>query len=341
LDVRGRRVASGLSRIASGGPQKAPGYRDAKRKALLLGLTLLPLAGAAALALTVVAPHSAQKPLAFTPPILGAPPPNSFVLAREAGDLAVALAVQPRRSTATLVATVLGRDGSGLSGLDVTFALRTATGAHARGTGRGCGPGCYEATLTGIAGRPAAATVQLSGEDLNESSTFALPKAWPPAPATELVQRATAAYRRLRTLVIHERLASDVTHALTTVYRAAAPNRLRLTSSTGTQAIIIGSRRWDRTPGQPWRESQQSPIRSVIPFWVTTPVNPYLLGSDTVAGRAVWVVSFVTPQVPAWFTAWIDKKTHRTLELRMTAAAHFMHHRYGPFNAPLRISPPR
>jgi hypothetical protein len=55
----------------------------------------------------------------------------------------------------------------------------------------------------------------------------------------------------------------------------------------------------------------------------------------------VWVVSFVTPQVPAWFTIWIDKRTYRTLELRMIAAAHFMHHLYGPFNAPLAISPPR
>ena len=55
----------------------------------------------------------------------------------------------------------------------------------------------------------------------------------------------------------------------------------------------------------------------------------------------MWVVSFVTPQVPAWFTIWIDKQTHRTLELRMIAAAHFMLHRYAPFNAPLTISPPR
>jgi hypothetical protein len=69
-------------------------------------------------------------------------------------------------------------------------------------------------------------------------------------------------------------------------------------------------------------------------------VDPYLLGSESVGGHAVWVVSFVTPQVPAWFTIWIDKKTHRTLELRMTAAGQFMHHRYSPFNAPLTINPP-
>jgi hypothetical protein len=312
-----------------------------KRRRLILGLALLAVASVAALALTVVSRPSAQKPVAFTPPVVGAPPPHSLVLAREAGDLAVALAVQPRRSTATLVATVLGPDGSGLSGLDATLALKTATGERPSGAGRDCGPGCYEATLTGIAGRPTAATVELSGHGRRASAMFALPQAWPPPPAARLVQQATAAYRRLRTLVIHERLASDATHALTTVYRAAAPDRLHLASSDGIQAIIIANRRWDKTPGQPWRESPQSPIRSVLPFWVTTPVNPHLLGSDTVAARAVWVVSFVTPRVPAWFTIWIDKKTHHTLELRMTAAAHFMHHRYGPFNTPLTISPPR
>jgi hypothetical protein len=312
-----------------------------QRRGLIPGLALLALASAAALVLTVVSRHQAENPVAFTPPIVGAPPPNSLVLAREAGDLAVALAVQPRRSAATLVATVLGPDGSGLSGLDTTLTLETATGARPSGVGRDCGPGCYEATLTGITGRPTTATVELSGQDRHASATFALPKAWPPPPAGKLVRQATAAYRRLRTLVIHERLASDAAHVLTTVYRAAAPNRLHLTSSNGTQAIIIGNRRWDKTPGQPWRESPQSPIRSVLPFWVTTPVNPHLLGSDTVAGRAVWVVSFVTPQVPAWFTIWIDKQTHRTLELRMIAAAHFMHHRYGPFNASVTIRPPR
>jgi hypothetical protein len=312
-----------------------------KRTALILGLALVAAAGTAALALGVVAPHSRQKPLAFRPPIVGAPPPGSLVLAREAGDLAVALAVQPGRSTGTLVATVLGPDGPGLSGLRVTLALEAANGARTSGVGSDCGPGCYEATLVGVGSHPTAAVVRLSGRGRRASATFALPKAWPPPPAGRLVRRATAAYRHLRTLVTHERLASDPAHTLTTVYRAVAPDRLRLTSSSGAQAIIVGDRRWDRTPGRPWRTSSQEPIRSVIPWWVTTPVEPHLLGGGRVAGRPVWVVSFVTPQVPAWFTIWIDKRTHRTLELRMTAAAHFMHHRYGPFDAPLTVSPPR
>ena len=34
-------------------------------------------------------------------------------------------------------------------------------------------------------------------------------------------------------------------------------------------------------------------------------------------------------------------QSHRPLELNMTAAAHFMHHRYTNFNQPMRIVAPR
>jgi len=51
-------------------------------------------------------------------------------------------------------------------------------------------------------------------------------------------------------------------------------------------------------------------------------------------------VSFVNPSTPAWFTVAIDRATYRPLRLRMTAAAHFMTHRYLEFNRPLAIEPP-
>ena len=65
-----------------------------------------------------------------------------------------------------------------------------------------------------------------------------------------------------------------------------------------------------------------------------------MLGSETVAGTHVWDVSFFDPSTPAWFEARIDKATGRTLLLDMTAVAHFMHHVYGPFDAPIRLQPP-
>jgi hypothetical protein len=51
-------------------------------------------------------------------------------------------------------------------------------------------------------------------------------------------------------------------------------------------------------------------------------------------------VSFLDPGTPAWFTAWVDKSSYRTLRLEMVAAAHFMHDRDVSFNAPIRIEPP-
>jgi hypothetical protein len=54
----------------------------------------------------------------------------------------------------------------------------------------------------------------------------------------------------------------------------------------------------------------------------------------------VWVVSFLDPSTPSWFTAWIDRESYRTLRLDMVATAHFMHDRAGPFNAPVRVEPP-
>jgi hypothetical protein len=57
-------------------------------------------------------------------------------------------------------------------------------------------------------------------------------------------------------------------------------------------------------------------------------------------GRPVVEASFFDPQIHAWFTIEVERATIRTLELRMTAQAHFMHEVYGPFDSPLRIVPP-
>ena len=94
-----------------------------------------------------------------------------------------------------------------------------------------------------------------------------------------------------------------------------------------------------RLQGQGWHESSQQPIRQPAPLWASV-ANAHLLGSTTLRGRPVWEIAFFDPTIPAWFTIWVDKATARTLELRMTAAQHFMHQVYGPFDMPLQIVPP-
>ena len=258
------------------------------------------------------------------------PPPGALVLAQEAGTRAVALAVgqgaRPR-----LTATVLGSNGEAASGLPVSFRVGAASLLA-----RPCGPGCYTAFAPRSAFRRRVAVV-LPGRDVS----FVIPPE--PRPAAAIVARAARVFSGLRSLVYVESLRSGPKGGLLTTWRLKAPNEVTYDIRGGASAVIIGQRRWDRDrPGAPWRRSDQIPaLRVPQPSWGHVAVNAHVLGTGRVEGRPVWIVSFANPTTPAWFTASIDQRTYRTLRLRMTAAAHFMRHRYIEFDRPLTIRPPR
>jgi copper transport protein len=275
----------------------------------------------------------AVVPTGGTPP----PAPGAVTLGREDGDLAVGLAVRPERAALELQTTVLAPNGRGLSGLEVSYRI----------TGRGdettaadpCGSGCYRARVR-TAGRPRSVSVRLVGAGRPASTVeFALPRRPPPV-ADGLLRRTTRTFRGLKTLVIHERLASSPTNVVVTTYQIVAPDRLAYQIEGGPQVIIVDDRRWDRRPGAPWEQSPQLPVHQPAPAW-SAATNAHLLGTGRLRGRSVWIVSFYDPRSTAFFTIRVDKETHRMLELRMTAAAHFMRQRYSRFNAPLAIVPPR
>jgi len=266
------------------------------------------------------------------------PPSGAVVIGHEDGDLAVGLALRSRGARLELRTTVLGPDGGGLSGLDVSYRVDAVGGTSTASAGA-CGSGCYRATVA-ARGRPRRVLVRLGGGGRAISIVaFDLPPRWPAPQADKLLRRATRTFRSLRTLVIDERLASSPSNVLFTTWQLAAPDRLTYRIKGGAEAIIIGARRWDRDPGGPWRESAQLPLRQPTPAW-STPTNAYVIGNGRVAGRSAWLISFYDRRIPGFFTIAVEKATLRTLELRMTAAAHFMHHRYSRFNVPLNIMPP-
>jgi hypothetical protein len=169
---------------------------------------------------------------------------------------------------------------------------------------------------------------------------FDVPQA--PKPAARIVARAGHVFRLLRSVVFVESLRSGPTGGIVTTWRLPAPDRLTYRIHGGAAAVVIGRTRWDRdAPGGRWRRSPQLPPLNVPqPTWGDVAVDAHVIGAARVAGRPVWIVSFANPTTPAWFTAWIDRHSYRTLRLRMTAAAHFMFHRYESFDRPLRIRPP-
>ena len=246
------------------------------------------------------------------------------MLAGESGDRAVGLAILPG---GRLQATVLGPNDNGVDGLSVAFRAGGKTVGATQ-----CGPGCYRAQQRV---RARHVTVQLGSGPV----AFALP---PRAdPASELVAEARRAYAGLRSLVIHERLASSPRDRLTTTWRIVAPDRLTYVTSAGSRAIVVGAQRWDANGKGPLVRSALTPLELPGAQWSPRWLNARALGWTRVGDRRARVVSFFDPRLPAWFELALDPRTHRPLELDMTAAAHFMHHRYTNFNQRMRIAPPR
>jgi copper transport protein len=255
--------------------------------------------------------RAAAAVLATGPPPL--PASKAVVQARESGDYAVALAYRAPGEEVT----VLGPDGEGVNGLTVKV-----NGVKAGS----CGAGCYGAFVP----LRRTATVTVNGDRL----IFAVPARPTPAPA--LVARATRTFRALRSVHYVERLASSPRNKVVSDFTLERPNRLEYRIRGGASGVIIGSRRWDRARGQPWVESGQTPLQQPEPIWAGHFTNAFLLKTTP----STYVVSFMKPLGPTWFTVTLDRRTLRPRTLRMTTASHFMTHRYTRFNAPPRIKPP-
>lgn len=303
---------------------------------LKLAVALAALAaGAAAVAIAALllrgtpgpvsaAPAAPPAPARTSPPPrtsgFPAPPSGAIVFSREDGRDALALGVVPKGGRVLAQVSVVGQQGTGVNGLRVSFGSAAATP---------CGSGCYRAVLP----LPRAIDVHVGGTRW----LVTLPSPWPPRDASALVARAAHVWRSLRTLSFYDRLASGPVHAVVSTWRAVAPDRLAYDVQGGYDAVIIGGRRWDRAPEGRWVESPQSlPVTQPSPVWVSAR-DAHVVGETP----SSWRITFYDPRTPAWFAITVDKRTTRTLDLRMTTTAHFMHEKYRAFDAPIAVAPPK
>ena len=308
-----------------------------RRRWVVAQLALIVLAAVVVAFFTLVRPGATSQVRRFTPATLGDQPAGAVVLAGEDRELGVGLAVAPRAHGLLVVATVFGANGRGATGLRPTVMITGHHGTPSSAPATECGAGCYETVFPTLE-IPARASISF---DDGSRIGFALPAHGPTSQAAALVRGAVAEYKRIRSMVTHERLASSPTAVVYATYYAVAPDRLRLRIRGEGESIIIAKRRWDRGLHGSWHESAQSPIHPIAPYWTPVVQDATILGSAIIQDRPVWVVSFAAPQTPGFFTIWVDKSNHRTLELEMTAAAHFMHHTYRQFDAPISVVPPK
>ena len=248
------------------------------------------------------------------------PPParDAVVIAKEVGDLGVALHLQRQRTTAI----VLSPAGGGLSGLDVRLNGRSASA---------CGHGCY--TVDRAPGAVVDVQIDKFGPTLR--TTFPVPAARQRADG--LLRRIEVRYRTRRSVFFLERLASSPSQEVSALWRLEAPDRLAYQIPGGADGIVIGNRRWDRsTPDAAWRESAQTQLPQPATQW-----NQIANVNVVAADAETKTITFVDPTTPAYFQVVVDVHTLLPRSVSMTAAAHFMVDRYIRFNAPRAIFPPR
>ena len=300
------------------------------RRALRLEVALLLGVVAAVALLTAERPgrtiRAAQPP---PPAAVALPARDAVVVQGRAGSLALGLALRPAGPATQATLSVLGPLGTGVDGLAPT--LRTVRGELRLAP---CGSGCYRTTAPALEGP---ATLRVRGTDV----PFRLPNTDAPS-AAALVADVARRYDALRSVTIDERLSSGTGVTLVTRYQLAAPDSFSYRIRGGGQAVVIGARRWDR-PGARgrWVRSPQTPLPQPRIWWGTAPTNAHVVARGRLRGRPVLVVTLLQRRLPAWFTVWVDARTHLPLALRMVTTAHFMGHRYSGFDRPVRLRPPQ
>ncbi|MEK6274634.1 MAG: hypothetical protein AABM30_04780 [Actinomycetota bacterium] len=193
-----------------------------------------------------------------------------------------------------------------------------------------CGNGCSRIDSPVLDGTPSELTVRAGSAQVS----FRLPALLPPN-GEAIFARAVRTMDGLKAYRFTETLTSGL-GGVVSEYQVQAPDRLSL--STGEfRTVIIGRKRWDYHDGR-W-ESGPFPGLNVadILMWHRAK-HARVVGHGP--NGVTRLAAFGLEPVPAWFRLTVQP-SGRVLEAEMTAASHFMTHRYRDFNGSIEIEAPK
>ncbi|MGH2684573.1 MAG: CopD family protein [Actinomycetota bacterium] len=206
-----------------------------------------------------------------------------------------------------------------------------------------CGTGCFvgQGTIATSGRWRLEATVSSNRGQIIVATEVPLPA---PAAEAEFV-RAVDAMQGLASVRMEERLQGSTDGPqIVAGYQFRAPDAFSFAVNDSSQ-ITVGATNYRRdVQDGPWRRSDSHlafrwPGATFQQFWGRG-VAVRLLGRDEVDGVASNVVSFLRPDLRAWFRIWVGVDDGLVRRELMLTDGHFMDHRYSGFNQPVDIRPP-
>ena len=206
-----------------------------------------------------------------------------------------------------------------------------------------------------VDGAERAAEFYLLIPDPNLNGPNAVPRAQASAEGEALFQRGMEALTSLRDVRFTQWIAdgrgnASVSEHGVTSGDGSTPPGFTYRAAGGMEAIIIGSTRWIRLPGDArWEEQQSAPV--VLPSeWDEEYIGATgftILGEETIDGERCLLLAFVAPELTeprrtvAWYLWWVGEETGYVRKEAMVSRLHYMLNAFRDFDVPIALSPPQ
>ena len=137
-------------------------------------------------------------------------------------------------------------------------------------------------------------------------------------------------------------------HAVT-VGDESSPPGFTYRAAGGMEAIVIGSTRWIRLPGDLGWEKQEGATTVLPSDWdeeYTGATGFTILGEETIDGERCQLLAFVAPELTsprrtvAWYLWWVGEETGYVRKEAMSSRLHYMLNTFSDFDVPITLAPP-
>ncbi len=208
-----------------------------------------------------------------------------------------------------------------------------------------CGSGCFEGNgIIDSAGEWGLSLSIVSNRGPVELDA-SLPLPTPDGRAE--LERAVTAMEGLRSARMRQDLSGRVRGpTIVSRYLFEAPDKMDIRVNESHRIIIGDTEYWKSGEGDRWRKSDWPgspftwPKNYYRSFWRDATATR-VLGTSKVEGDRYRIVSFVRPDLPAWFRLWVRVSDRVVLRQEMRAEGHIMDDIYSELNGSIDIRPPQ